>query len=45
MSQPAPQPLNGLRVVEFTHMVMGPTCGMVLADMGGELRAALRAEG
>ena len=28
MSQPAPQPLNGLRVVEFTHMVIGPTCGM-----------------
>ncbi|MFM2069502.1 MAG: hypothetical protein RLZZ584_4411, partial [Pseudomonadota bacterium] len=27
----APQPLKGLRVVEFTHMVMGPTCGMVLA--------------
>ncbi|MBE0587798.1 MAG: CoA transferase, partial [Hydrogenophaga sp.] len=27
-----PQPLKGLRVVEFTHMVMGPTCGMVLAD-------------
>ena len=32
-----PQPLNGLRVVEFTHMVMGPTCGMVLADMGAEV--------
>lgn len=32
----APQPLTGLRVVEFTHMVMGPTCGMVLADMGAE---------
>ena len=31
-----PQPLKGLRVVEFTHMVMGPTCGMVLADMGAE---------
>jgi crotonobetainyl-CoA:carnitine CoA-transferase CaiB-like acyl-CoA transferase len=33
----APQPLKGLRVVEFTHMVMGPTCGMVLADMGAEV--------
>jgi len=33
----APQPLSGLRVVEFTHMVMGPTCGMVLADMGAEV--------
>src|SRR3569832_1105248 len=32
----APLPLNGLRVVEFTHMVMGPTCGMLLADMGAE---------
>ena len=32
-----PQPLKGLRVVEFTHMVMGPTCGMVLADMGAEV--------
>jgi crotonobetainyl-CoA:carnitine CoA-transferase CaiB-like acyl-CoA transferase len=31
-----PQPLAGLRVVEFTHMVMGPTCGMVLADLGAE---------
>jgi crotonobetainyl-CoA:carnitine CoA-transferase CaiB-like acyl-CoA transferase len=33
----APLPLTGLRVVEFTHMVMGPTCGMVLADMGAEV--------
>ena len=32
----SPQPLAGLRVVEFTHMVMGPTCGMMLADMGAE---------
>jgi crotonobetainyl-CoA:carnitine CoA-transferase CaiB-like acyl-CoA transferase len=32
-----PQPLKGLKVVEFTHMVMGPTCGMVLADLGAEV--------
>ena len=32
-----PRPLEGLRVVEFTHMVMGPTCGLVLADMGAEV--------
>ncbi len=32
-----PQPLCGLRVIEFTHMVMGPTCGMLLADMGAEV--------
>ena len=30
-------PLHGLRVVEFTHMVMGPTCGLVLADLGAEV--------
>ena len=30
-------PLAGLRVVEFTHMVMGPTCGMILADLGAEV--------
>jgi crotonobetainyl-CoA:carnitine CoA-transferase CaiB-like acyl-CoA transferase len=29
--------LAGIRVVEFTHMVMGPTCGMVLADLGAEV--------
>jgi crotonobetainyl-CoA:carnitine CoA-transferase CaiB-like acyl-CoA transferase len=34
---PKSLPLTGLRVVEFTHMVMGPTCGMVLADMGAEV--------
>ncbi|RVT52194.1 CaiB/BaiF CoA transferase family protein [Rubrivivax albus] len=33
----APRPLAGVRVVEFTHMVMGPTCGLVLADLGAEV--------
>ncbi|TXH88714.1 MAG: CoA transferase [Rhodoferax sp.] len=32
-----PLPLADVRVVEFTHMVMGPTCGMVLADLGAEV--------
>lgn len=36
-SEAATQPYAGIRVVEFTHMVMGPTCGMVLADLGAEV--------
>lgn len=30
-------PLDGIRVVEITHMVMGPTCGMILGDLGAEV--------
>jgi crotonobetainyl-CoA:carnitine CoA-transferase CaiB-like acyl-CoA transferase len=30
-------PLDGVRVVEFAHMVMGPACGLVLADLGAEV--------
>ena len=32
-----PLPLDGIRVIEFSHMVMGPTCGMILADLGAEV--------
>lgn len=32
-----PLPLEGIRVIEFSHMVMGPTCGMILADLGAEV--------
>lgn len=37
MSSDQTLPYTGLRVVEFTHMVMGPTCGLVLADLGAEV--------
>ena len=37
MTSPPSLPYEGIRVVEFTHMVMGPTCGMVLADLGAEV--------
>ena len=30
-------PLAGVRVVEFVHVVMGPTCGLILADLGAEV--------
>jgi len=30
-------PLAGTRVAEFCHVVMGPTCGLVLADLGAEV--------
>jgi crotonobetainyl-CoA:carnitine CoA-transferase CaiB-like acyl-CoA transferase len=37
MENNKPLPYAGIRVVEFTHMVMGPTCGMILADLGAEV--------
>lgn len=38
-------PLAGLRVVEFVHMVMGPACGLVLADLGAEVIKVESVEG
>lgn len=32
-----PTPLAGLKVIEFTHMVMGPTVGHILAGLGAEV--------
>lgn len=30
-------PLEGLKVVEFSHMVMGPSIGLILGDLGAEV--------
>ena len=32
-----PLPLAGIRVLEFGHTILGPCCGMVLADLGAEV--------
>ena len=37
MEQTNTLPLSGINVLEFGHTVMGPTCGMILADMGAEV--------
>ncbi|MBR0832574.1 CoA transferase [Bradyrhizobium manausense] len=31
------RPLEGVRVVEFSQMVMGPSCGLILADLGADV--------
>ncbi len=40
-----PQPLAGIKVVEFTHMVMGPAAGAILASLGAEVIRIEPAEG
>ena len=30
-------PLEGVKIIEFTHMVMGPTVGVILADLGADV--------
>ena len=33
----AVRPLEGIKVVEFSHMVLGPSCGLILADLGADV--------
>ena len=37
MSKSSDLPLSGIRVIEFSHMVMGPSAGVLLADLGADV--------
>lgn len=37
MSETSTLPLDGIRVIEFSHMVMGPSAGLLLADLGADV--------
>ncbi len=38
-------PLNGMKVIELAHIMSGPTCGLMLADMGASVIKVEKPEG
>ena len=38
-------PLSGMKVIELAHIMAGPACGLMLADMGAEVIKVEKAEG
>ncbi len=38
-------PLNGVKVIELCHVMAGPTCGLMLADMGADVIKVERMDG
>ena len=40
-SSPRPGPLAGVRVLELGHNIMGPACGLILADLGADIHTGI----
>ncbi len=40
-----PGPLHGLKIIELAHIMAGPVCGLMLADMGADVIKVERVPG